>query len=151
MIRKILVGVAVMAAALVAVASGLIATNAAPRVAPIAVDAADSGRPYVVKLHAQWCPYCMLTRDVWSQIEAAYRDKVNFVVLDFTSHTSTDAARAEATRLGLERFFDEYAGATGLVVVLDGRTKQVAAEIGGWRDFDAYRVAIEAALGRDSR
>ena len=148
MIRKILVAVAVSGALLVAVVSGLIATNAAPRGAATSTEAANSGRPYVVKLHAQWCPYCMLTRDVWSQIEATYRDKVNFVVFDFTNHASTDAARAEATRLGLEGFFDEYAGATGLVVVLDGRTKQVAAEIGGWQDFEAYRVAIDAALKR---
>ena len=145
-IKRNIVAVAVAAAVLAAIGSGLYVTNAAPRIEPVAAAAANSGKLYVVKLHAQWCPYCMLTKGVWSKIEAAYRGKVNVVVLDFTTKADTVASRAEAARLGLERFFDEYAGATGIVVVLDGRTKEVTAEIGGSRDFDEYRAAIDAAL-----
>jgi hypothetical protein len=60
----------------------------------------------------------------------------------------TDASHAEVRRLGLEQFVDEYAGATGIVVVLDGRTKEVTAEIGDSRDFSEYRNAIDATLNR---
>jgi hypothetical protein len=59
---------------------------------------------------------------------------------------TTDASRAEARRLGLEPFFDEYAGATGIIVVLDGATRAVTASIKGSRDFAEYRAAIDAAL-----
>jgi thiol-disulfide isomerase/thioredoxin len=131
-----------------ALAGFLYATNPPPVVARIADDANGSGKPYVVKLHAQWCPKCMLTKDVWSQIEGAYADRVNLLVLDFTDQANTDASRAEARRLGLEHFFDEFSGATGIVVVLDGRTREVTAEIGGSRDFSEYRAAIDAALNR---
>jgi hypothetical protein len=71
---------------------------------------------------------------------------VNLVVLDFTTDANTEASRAEATRLGLETFFEEYAGATGTIVVLDGRTREVTASINGSRDFATYRAAIDAAL-----
>ena len=125
--------------------------NPPPAVPRISPEAVTSGRPFVVKLHAQWCPYCMLTKGVWGQIEDAYADRVNLVVLDFTNQENTAASQAEARRLGLEKFFDEYAGATGIVVVLDGRTREVRAEIGGSRDFAEYRDAIEAALKNSAR
>ena len=136
--------------AVAAAASGVVlyTTNPPPAVPALSAEAVNSGKPIVVKLHAQWCPYCMLTKDVWSQIEDAYADRVNLLVLDFTNQANTDASQAEARRLGLDAFFDEYAGATGIVVILDGRTKEVTAEIGGSRDFAEYRAAIDEALNR---
>ena len=138
---------AVLVAMLIAVGAMLYVNNAAPAVPPVSpADAAKTGKPYVVKLHAQWCPVCMITKDVWSQIEKAYAQRVNLVVLDFTTDAHVEASRAEAARLGLTKFFDEYGGATGSIVVLEGRTKEVTASINGSRDFGDYRAAIDAAL-----
>ena len=147
MIKKALLIVSFLVVALVAVASVMYVQNATPTVPTIsAVEAANTSRPYVVKLHAQWCPICMLTKKVWSQIEVAYSGRANFVVFDFTNQTTTDGSRAEAKRLGLEKFFDDNVGATGTVAVLDGRTKEEAASIHGIRGFDEYRAAIDASL-----
>jgi hypothetical protein len=120
--------------------------NPAPVAAPIAAsDLANPARPYVIKLHAQWCPVCMVTKGVWGEIEKTYTGRVNLVVFDFTSEASTAKSRTEAERLGLRQFLDEYEGATGLVVVLNGN-KDVLASIKGSRDFGEYRSAIDAAL-----
>jgi thiol-disulfide isomerase/thioredoxin len=147
MIKRLLLAFAVAGAALVLAGYAVYLGNVAPSVAAVSVeDAARAGKPYVVKLHAQWCPVCMVTKGVWSQIEAAYAGRVHLVVLDFTNEANTEASRVEAARLGLNGLFDEYGGATGLVVVLDGRTKQVTAEIGGSRDFADYQRAIDEAL-----
>src|SRR3989442_12176135 len=132
---------------LVAGASVMYCRNATPSVTTIfAVEAANPSRPYVVKLHAQWCPICMLTKTVWSQIAATYSGRANFVVFDFTNQATTDLSKAEAKRLGLEKFFDENAGSTGTIAVLDGRTKEVTASINEGRDFAEYRTAIDATL-----
>jgi hypothetical protein len=88
----------------------------------------------------------MMTKGAWSEIEKTYAGRVNMVVFDFTTDSTTQASRAEAARLGLQRFFDDYAGATGTIVVLDGRTREVLADLDGRRDFGEYRAAIEAAL-----
>jgi len=151
--KKILLGATVVVAALIATGAILYVNNTAPAVPPVSpVEAAQTGKPYVVKLHAQWCPVCMITKDVWTQIEKAYAQRVNLVVLDFTTDANVEASRAEAARLGLTKFFDEYGGATGSIVVLDGRTKEVTASISGSRDFGEYRAAIDAALaGAPSR
>ena len=147
MIRKVFLAAAGLVVALIAVAGVMYATNAAPSVASISsAEAANPTKPYVVKLHAKWCPVCMVTKGVWSQIEDTYSTRVNLVVFDFTNETTTEAARAEAGRLGLQEFFDENTGWTGAIVVLDRRTKAESAAISGSRDFDEYRAAIDAAL-----
>jgi thiol-disulfide isomerase/thioredoxin len=144
MIRKLLLVATLMTVTLLGTVAALYAINAAPSVA--ALSGADAAKPFVVKLHARWCPYCLMQKDEWSQIEATYAGRVNFVVLDFTNERATERSRSEAERLNLGSFFDEYAGATGLVVVLDARTKEVLAEVGGNQTFEEYRAAIDAAL-----
>ena len=147
MIRKALLAFAALCVVLIAAGSALYVSNAAPAVPPVSpVEAAQTGKPYVVKLHAQWCPVCMITKKVWTQIEETYSKRVHLVVLDFTTDANAEASRAEAARLGLTKFFEEYGGATGSIVVLDGRTKEVTASISGSRDFAEYRAAIDAAL-----
>jgi thiol-disulfide isomerase/thioredoxin len=121
--------------------------NAAPAVPPISeADAANPEKPFVVKLHAQWCAVCMITTSVWRQIQDEYSGRVNFLVLDFTDDHTTGASRAAAERVGLGRFFEET-GSTGVVMVLDGRTREVTASIAGSRDVADYRAAIDTALG----
>jgi thiol-disulfide isomerase/thioredoxin len=121
--------------------------NTAPAVPAIApADLASGSKPIVVKLHAQWCAKCMVTKSVWSDIEKEYAGRVHLLVLDFTNDATTDASRKEAHRLGLERFFEEFSGATGIVVVLHARTKEVSAELDFNRELPEYRAAIDAAL-----
>ena len=147
MIKKTLLVLASSAVLLVAAASVLYVRNATPIEAPISVaDAASHSRPFVIKLHAQWCPVCMMTKPVWSQIEATYSTRANLVVFDFTNQQTTNRSRAEATRLGLERVFDENAGWTGTILVVDGRTREVTTSLHGDRDFAPYRAAIDATL-----
>ena len=152
MIKKTLLVLTALVVVLVAFGFILYYTNAMPAVPAISdAEAGNPSKPYVVKLHAQWCPVCMLTKDVWSQIEDTYSMRANLVVLDFTNQANTDRSRAEAKRLGLQMFFHEYSGATGTIVVLDGRTKEVTASINGSRSFAEYRAAIDAALKRMGR
>lgn len=147
MARKIVVG-ALAAVVLLAAAWGVLYVRNTPPIVPtIATDtAAEIGEPWVVKLHAQWCPVCMLTKGVWAKVEDAYEGRVRFVVFDFTNEATTNASRAEAERLGLTRLFNEVGYATGPIIVLDSRTKDVRAWINGSLDVAAYRAAIDEAL-----
>jgi hypothetical protein len=150
--RKALAVSLTIVAALIGAGALLYARNATPLVAPIATaDAAEAGAPWVVKLHAQWCPVCMLTKGMWSNIEHEYAARVRLAVFDFTNDATTAATRAEAERLGLGEVLEEAGFATGPIVVLDGRTKQVVAWINGSRDFADYREAIDAALAAAER
>ena len=144
---RILSAALVLVVAVVATGAILYARNSTPVVPAIATaDASAPGAPWVVKLHAQWCPVCMLTKGMWSQVEDAYAGRVRLAVFDFTDEAAIAATTAEAQRLGLGAFLEEAGFATGTIVVLDGRTKEILAWINGSRDFAEYRAAIDAAL-----
>lgn len=147
MIKKLLIGAGVLLVAFVAGGWLLYAGNAPPATPPIsAAAAADPDRPYIVKLHAQWCPICLVTKDVWSELAADYEARANLVVFDFTDEASTSASEAEARRLGLGGFFADYVGTSGAIAVLDGGSRELTALIGGNRSPAEYRAAIEASL-----
>jgi thiol-disulfide isomerase/thioredoxin len=146
MIKRIIVVSLALAAALAAGGFAMYYRNTAPVAPPISsAEASSPTRPFVVKLHARWCAVCMITTSVWSQIEKEYSGRVNLLVLDFTDDQTTEASRAAAERVGLGRVFEE-SGSTGVVLIVDGRTREVIASIAGSRDFDEYRTAIDAAL-----
>src|SRR4051812_30605183 len=73
-------------------ASGVVvyATNTAPVVAVVsAAEVRSPTKPFVVKVHAQWCPVCMSTKGVWAKVQKAYAERVNLVVFDLTNETTT--------------------------------------------------------------
>ena len=147
MIKKLLVGTGVLLVAFIAGGWLLYASNAPPDTPPIsAAAAADPSRPYIVKLHAQWCPICLVTKDVWSELAAEYEGRANLVVFDFTDEASTSASEAEAGRLGLGAFFAEHVGMSGAIAVVDGGSHELTALIGGNRSPAEYRAAIDASL-----
>jgi thiol-disulfide isomerase/thioredoxin len=149
--RKTLVITFAFAALLLGAGALLYARNDAPLVPTIAsADAAAPGAPWVIKLHAQWCPVCMLTKGMWSEIEQQYAGRVRLAVFDFTDEATTAATRMEAERLGLAAALEEVAFVTGPVVVLDGRSKNIVAWIDS-RDFAEYRNAIDSAIAATER
>jgi hypothetical protein len=149
MIKKVLIIALSVTLVLVAVAVVMFTTNPAPKVDRIS--RLESEKPCVVKLHARWCPVCALTRSVWSEIDSAYSSSVNLVVFDFTNGATTEASRTEAKRIGLDAFFEEHAGWTGAIAVLDGRTKKVLKVVEGRRPIAEYRAAIDSALKGPTR
>lgn len=147
MLRKLFASVLTLLLALTGIVGFLLITNATPAVAPISdAEIADASKPYVVKLHARWCPVCMLTKAEWSRIEATYAGRVKLLVFDSTSDSTVAASQAEAARLGLDELLDQYHGATGMVLVLDGGTGEVLAQLGGNHSFEDYQNAIDAVL-----
>jgi thiol-disulfide isomerase/thioredoxin len=131
MLKKIAIVFIAGCLALVAAGYVMYRANAAPATPAIsAEEASNPSKPFVVKLHSQWCHVCLITTPAWSQIQKEYAKRVNFLVLDFTDDQTTDAGRVAAERVGLGRIFEE-AGSAGVVLIVDGRAKEVTASIAG--------------------
>jgi hypothetical protein len=80
MIKKVFALTVALVAGLAAAGTILYVMNPAPVVPSISgAQAAHTRKPYVVKLHTQWCPVCMVTKQVWSDIERAYSARVNLL------------------------------------------------------------------------
>lgn len=122
--------------------------NGAPKVPPppTSPDSGETKSPFVVKIHARWCPVCMASKPAWTKLQKSFRGRVRFIVFDLTSASSKASSRAEAVGLGLGEFFESHSGRPGTVFVLDGESKEVLAVLEGVQGYQAYAISVEEAL-----
>ena len=106
---------------------------------------ADPAKPFIVKIHADWCGTCTRLEPTWEALDAKFGSKVRLVVLDVTDRESVARATAEADRLGIREFFDTYKSKTGTVGVLDGASRQPVSVMKGETDLAAYESAVAKA------
>jgi len=128
-----------------AVAVGLLAGSSRARErAPIS-DAVDAARPFVVKIHADWCGICTALIPTWHALDAQLGDGARLVLLDVTDRKAFEASRDEARRLGIEEFFDRYKARTGTIGVLRGDNREKVTVLRGVREPARYEAAVARA------
>ena len=111
------------------------------------MDEEKVAKPFVVKIHADWCGTCTKLNPTWMQIEKELGDQAQLVVFDVTDKATLDRSRAEANRLGLTEFFDSYKSKTGTIAVIDGSTHEPVSVMRGELDFAKYAAAVAEARG----
>ncbi len=110
---------------------------------------AEKAKPYVVMVHADWCGTCTLLEPTWQRIEAELGDQAVVMVFDVTDKDGVEQSRADAERLGLVAFFDQYRSSTGTIGVLDGETGEPVRILKGERDFSKYEAAVIEATAAE--
>lgn len=113
--------------------------------APAAAGAGDAERPFLVKMHADWCGTCTALEPTWAALESAHGAKLRMVTFDVTDRARLTASRAEAEKLGLLSFFEGHRGRTGLIALLDAKGEPIEL-FHGVRDPAAYEPALIAAV-----
>ena len=109
------------------------------------VQAETDSRPFLVKVHADWCGSCVKLEPVWKEIEANLGDRARTVVFDVTNKGSMQEARETAAGLGLAETFAQYGGRTGTILVVRGDSHEVVKVFKGEYDLAPYEAAIAAA------
>ena len=122
-----------------------LAGNAAAGSGEAVSAAEDASKPFLVKIHADWCGTCTRMNPTFEALEQKVGSESRIVVLDVTDKTTTAAARTEAERLGVTAFFEEYKSKTGTVGVLRGDDRAVVQVIKGATDPARYVSALEQA------
>jgi thiol-disulfide isomerase/thioredoxin len=112
--------------------------------------AADASKPFVVKIHADWCGTCTKLNPTIEALQTKVGDNVRIVVLDVTDRESVKRSTAEADRLGIRAFFDANKSKTGTVGVLDGATREPVVVLKGETDVAKYEAALAKAAGTAS-
>ncbi len=108
---------------------------------------ACTSKPYVVKIHADWCASCRALDSLWNRIESDLQDQASAVTLDVSDRVAYTESQAAAERLGISEFFQEYRSRTGTIAVLDCTSRKPVAVMSGERDLEKYREAIARAGG----
>ncbi|MGH6675162.1 MAG: TlpA family protein disulfide reductase [Xanthobacteraceae bacterium] len=104
------------------------------------------GKPAVVRIHADWCPACKATQATIDDLNKAYAGKINFVQFNVTNAKTAAASKAEAQKLGLEKFYDATKAATSTVAVIDPKDGKVYATFYNDGNIADYESAINRAL-----
>ena len=104
-----------------------------------------SEKPYVVKIHADWCGSCKALKSVWQRIETDLGDQATIVTLDVSDRVAYVESQATAENLGIQEFFQEYRSRTGTIAVLDCNTHEPVVIMSAERDFEKYRKAVARA------
>jgi thiol-disulfide isomerase/thioredoxin len=107
------------------------------------------GKPYIVKIHADWCGTCKMTESTWTRIRAELSTQATVVQFDVSDRVALQESQVEAERLGIADFFQEFRSRTGTIAILDCKTRRPVAVLTGVRDFDKYHKAVTKA-GRAS-
>jgi thiol-disulfide isomerase/thioredoxin len=106
---------------------------------------ADASKPFLVKIHADWCGTCARMNPTFEALEQKLGDQTRIVVLDVTDKETVAASRSEADRLGIRTFFDQYKSRTGTVGVLRGDTRETVALLSGETDVARYEEVLKRA------
>jgi hypothetical protein len=115
---------------------------------PAASAEADASKPFVVKIHPDWCGTCERTEETVVMLRDTTTGTPRIVVLDVTSRESVEQSRAEADRLGLRAFFDANKSKTGTIGILHGATREVVKILKGETELTAYLEALAIAAGQ---
>jgi len=83
----------------------------------------------VVKFHADWCGSCRALGPVLTDLTNKLDGKpVLFINLDFTNNTTKHQSKLLASSLGIRSIVD-HNNATGFLLVIDSKTKEVKAKL----------------------
>lgn len=107
-------------------------------------------KPMVLVVYADWCPLCQRLKPALALINERYTGKINFVLLDVTSETTTAQSRQRARSLGLEEFFDKNYDATSLVVIRNSGGHEVFRARHDY-EFQHYAKILDQQLGSQPR
>ena len=106
---------------------------------------ACESKPYVVKIHAEWCGICKAIAATWEQLRSEVGDRATLVTLDVTDRGSVEASIARAEGLGIGEFLKEYRRQTGTVAVIDCKTLEPVSILRAEQDLSKYQEAIAKA------
>ncbi len=105
---------------------------------------AETDKPVVAIIKADWCPYCKRIDPVVSGLMKEYGEKLNFVVFDVTNDETIKASKEKAESLGLSDFFKNYKGKTSTVAVL--KDKEIVYKTSNNGNRADYVTAFDKSL-----
>lgn len=135
----------VLAAAFAAVGqSGTAPSGTQP---PKAADVGAGAKIIAVKFHADWCGYCKAMGPVFEELQAKFdQEPVLYVELDQTRDFGRRQAAYHSRALGLGDVWQENAGKTGFILLIDATTHKVVQRLSYDQDLKQMGNALQEAV-----
>jgi thiol-disulfide isomerase/thioredoxin len=109
------------------------------------------GKPAIVEVYADWCPFCKSAAPTLSSLRDEYKGKVNFIDLDITDRSTSQKAEAQAQKLGLASFYAENKSVPGSLAIINPATGEIVQKFRGNDNKAEYVEAINAVLAQSKK
>lgn len=111
----------------------------------------EKSKPTVALIRASWCPACQQLEPMMRKLQAEYKDRINFVILDVTDEKAINNSVAIAKENDLSDFFNENKTKTSTVAVFDVKGEKVFQTKYNYERKDYVKAFDEAiAKSKDS-
>lgn len=148
--RRTMLSLAIVAAAVLVPASvragGVWTQVGDPQLGGV-VSSALSGKPLVVRVHADWCGECQTSLPDFQRFMKMYGGKVNLVDIDVTDGRTAALSAARAKRLGLGSYYERTKTQPLTVGFINPNSGTVYAALRGNVDLDDL-IAAEKTVER---
>jgi thiol-disulfide isomerase/thioredoxin len=104
------------------------------------------GKPAIVEIYADWCPFCKAAAPTLSALHEEYKGRVNFIDLNITDRSQVQQSVLKAKQLGLESFFEINRAAPGTLAIINPATGEILQLFRGNDNKGEYIASIEAIL-----
>jgi len=123
-------------------ATGMIAASIMALISP----SAEAQEVYLVNLTAEWCPNCKILDPRINEASQRFNDgSIERVELDFTNNTTMSDAFQKVNGTFMAGVFADYAGLTGLAVLVSADSGEKIDCINRTMTTDAIEMQIVAA------
>ncbi len=106
------------------------------------------GKPLFVQIYADACPICKAFKPTLASLHQQYSNSVNFVALDVSSQSTTQAAAVKAEQLGLRNFFNAHRAQGGAIAIFNPSTGEVLTQYRRNLNKADYVKALDSAIAQ---
>lgn len=103
-------------------------------------------KPWVVLVKADWCAVCKETEPLLSDLKKQFQNRTLWVELDVSNRKKIAEATARVKVLGLDDFFRSYGNKTGVVALIEPKSKKVMRLLIAETRREVYLSALNQAL-----
>jgi hypothetical protein len=103
-------------------------------------------QPLVVLLKSDTCAVCKQIAPLLSRLNKTYQHRSQWVTLDVSNRKTLAQAEKQVKALGIEAFFEKYGNHTGIVAVIDPKSKQILTLLVAEEKPEKYQMALDQAL-----
>jgi thiol-disulfide isomerase/thioredoxin len=110
--------------------------------------AAQLPKVVAVEFYADWCAACKVLTPKFSEARSSFQKSILFARFDLTNDYTKDQSAYFAAVAGLEEVYRRGNGRTGMVALVDAKSKKVLSVVSSTKSVEEIRTMLNDAINK---